>query len=88
VLEGAIGLSLATARGRHTRRSRREAQVAVLQATGKPNREIAEVPGVSPKTMSVHCIKARAELGAATTAAVANLVNLLRLAEGAEAVDG
>jgi DNA-binding NarL/FixJ family response regulator len=83
VLEGAIRLSLVTARERHARLSRREVQVAGLLATGKPNRQIAEELGISPKTMSIHCINVRAKLEASTTASVANLVNLLRLADGA-----
>jgi DNA-binding CsgD family transcriptional regulator len=82
-LEEAIGLSLAAAGEWHGRLTRREAEVAALMATGRPNRQIAEEMRISPKTLDFYRANVKAKLQAHTTAAVANLVNLLRLADGA-----
>jgi DNA-binding CsgD family transcriptional regulator len=87
-LEAAIGLSLATAGQWHDRLTPREAEVAALMATGRPNRQIAEALRISPKTLDIHRANVKAKLQAHTTAAVANLVNLLRLARFAEAAAG
>jgi DNA-binding CsgD family transcriptional regulator len=87
-LEEAIGLSLAVAGEWHGRLTPREAEVAALMATGRPNRQIAEEMRISPKTLDIHRSNVKAKLQAHTTAAVANLVNLLRLASFAEAAAG
>jgi DNA-binding CsgD family transcriptional regulator len=83
-VESTFGLSLDVARRRHARLTRREAQVARWMATGRPNPQIADELRISPKTLDIHRANVKAKLEAPTTAAVANLVNLLRLAEVAE----
>jgi DNA-binding CsgD family transcriptional regulator len=79
--ESVFGLTVAVARERHTRLTAREVQVAGLMASGKPNRQIAEGLGISPKTLDIHRANLMHKLEARTTADVANLVNLLRLAD-------
>ena len=87
-IERALGLSLADARQRHARLTERERQVARMMAAGKANRQIAEELGISPKTLDIHRANLMHKLEARTTASVANLVNLLRLAELAAAFSG
>jgi FixJ family two-component response regulator len=79
--EKLLGLSVASARERHARLTPRELQVAGLMSTGKPNRQIAEELGISPKTLDIHRANLMQKLQARTVADVANLVNLIRLAE-------
>ena len=79
--EKVLGLSLSMARDRHARLTKRERQVASLMGEGRPNREIAAHLGISPKTLDIHRANVMHKLEAATSARVANLVNLLRLAE-------
>jgi FixJ family two-component response regulator len=81
--EKVLGLSLTSARDRHSRLTGRERQVASLMGEGRPNREIAAHLGISPKTLDIHRANVMHKLEAATSARVANLVNLLRLAESA-----
>jgi DNA-binding CsgD family transcriptional regulator len=80
VVEATFGLSLAVARERHARLTPREAQVAARMATGRSNAEIAAELGISPKTLDIHRAAVQEKLEAPTTAGVANVVNLLRLA--------
>jgi len=54
-------------------------------ARGKRNRQIAERLGISPKTLDIHRANAMHKLEAETTAALANLVNLLKVADMATA---
>src|SRR5947209_507925 len=86
--EKVLGLTVATARERFARLTPRERQVASMMATGQPNREIAEQLGISVKTLDIHRANLVHKLHARTTADVANLVNLMRLAEVAEALAG
>jgi two-component system, LuxR family, response regulator FixJ len=79
-----LGVSLAAARERHGRLTERQRQVAALMAKGKPNRQIAEQLGISPKTLDIHRADVMEKLEAQTVAQVANLENLLRLAQAAE----
>lgn len=81
VAEKVLGFSVASARDRFSRLTEREAQVAKLMAGGKRNRQIAEDLGISPKTLDIHRANAMHKLEAETTAALANLVNLLKVAE-------
>ncbi len=81
--EKTLGLTVATARARYARLTPREAEVAGLMAQAKPNRQIAEELGISVKTLDIHRANVMHKLEAETTAGVANLVNLVRLAEGA-----
>jgi FixJ family two-component response regulator len=87
-LEEAIGLRLATAREWHARLTPREAEAAALLATGKPNPQIANEMRIGLTTLDIYRANVKAKLQAETTAAVANLVNLLRLAKFAEAAGG
>lgn len=87
-IEKTLGLSIAAARERYARLTRRELQVAALMAGGKPNREIAAELDISVKTLDIHRANVMHKLAARTTADVANLVNLLRLAEAAERLAG
>lgn len=83
--EKLLGITLAVARERYARLTPREVQVARLMSTGKRNQQIAEELGISPKTLDIHRANLMHKLEARTTASVANLVNLLRLAELAAA---
>ena len=80
-IEKTLGLSLADARLRHARLTERERQVAAMMATGKPNRQIAEELGISPKTLDIHRANLMHKLEARTTASVANTVNLVQLGD-------
>jgi two-component system response regulator FixJ len=82
-IEKTLGLSLSVARQRHARLTERERQVAGMMATGKPNREIAEELGISPKTLDIHRANLMHKLEARTTASVANTVNLVLLGDAA-----
>ena len=79
--EKLLGITLTVARERYARLTPREVQVARLMSTGKRNQQIAEDLGISPKTLDIHRANLMHKLEARTTASVANLVNLLRLAE-------
>jgi DNA-binding CsgD family transcriptional regulator len=79
--EKVLGMSVTMARGRHSRLTERERQVAALMGEGRPNRQIAERLGISPKTLDIHRANVMHKLEAPTSARVANLVNLLRLAD-------
>jgi FixJ family two-component response regulator len=81
VAEKVLGFSVAAARDRFARLTEREAQVANLMAGGKRNRQIAEVLGISPKTLDIHRANAMHKLEAETSAALANLVNLIKVAD-------
>ena len=83
--EKVLGVSINSARDRFSRLTEREAQVAKLMARGKRNRQIAERLGISPKTLDIHRANAMHKLEAETTAALANLVNLLKVADMATA---
>ena len=82
--EKLLGVTLDVARSRHARLTPREVEVAGLMSTGKRNAQIAEDMGISPKTLDIHRANLMHKLEARTTADVANLVNLLRLADLAE----
>jgi FixJ family two-component response regulator len=79
--EKVLGLSVASARERFSELTEREQEVARLMATGKRNRQIAEDLGISPKTLDIHRANAMHKLDTETTAALANLVNLLKVAD-------
>ena len=83
--ERVLGLPVETARERHARLTRRERQVAALMADGQPNREIAAALEISPKTLDIHRANLMRKLEARTTASVANTINLVRLADAADA---
>jgi DNA-binding CsgD family transcriptional regulator len=76
-IEKTLGMSLSVARQRYARLTERERQVAGMMSTGKPNREIAEELGISPKTLDIHRANLMHKLEARTTASVANTVNLV-----------
>jgi DNA-binding CsgD family transcriptional regulator len=84
-VEKTLGVTLAVARERLARLTERQRQVADLMARGKPNRQIAEALGISPKTLDIHRADVMHKLEAETVAQVANLANLLRLSELATA---
>src|SRR4051812_43130665 len=84
VIEDLVGETIAKARERYARLTPRETEAALLMATGKPNRDIAEKLGISPKTLDIHRANLMEKLEARTAADVANLVNLIRLADGVE----
>ncbi len=86
--EKLLGITLGVARERYGRLTPREVQVARLMSTGKRNQQIAEELAISPKTLDIHRANLMHKLEARTTASVANLVNLLRLAELAAAFSG
>jgi FixJ family two-component response regulator len=79
--ERVLGLTVSAARERYARLTERERQVAGMMAGGKRNRNIAEELAISPKTLDIHRANAMHKLEAETTARLANLVNLLRLAD-------
>ena len=79
VLEKVLGSTLAEARDRYDRLTKRERQVADLMARGIPNPVIAEQLGISPKTLDIHRANVMHKLVARTSAMVANVVNLVRL---------
>lgn len=79
--EKVLGVTVNSARDRFSRLTEREAQVAKMMAGGKRNRQIAEDLGISPKTLDIHRANAMHKLEAQTTAALANLVNLLKVAD-------
>jgi DNA-binding CsgD family transcriptional regulator len=83
-VEAALGVSLTDAHGRHARLTKREAQVAAWMAAGIPGGQIARGLGISAKTLEMHRFKLMGKLEAETAAAVANVVNLLRLADVAD----
>jgi FixJ family two-component response regulator len=80
-IEKVLGLAVDIASDRYSHLTPRETQVSDMMATGKPNREIATELGISVKTLDIHRANLMHKLQARTTADVANLVNLLRLAE-------
>jgi FixJ family two-component response regulator len=82
-VEKTLGISVADARQRHGLLTERERQVASMMAAGKPNRQIAEELGISPKTLDIHRANLMHKLEARTTARVANIVNLIQLADSA-----
>jgi FixJ family two-component response regulator len=82
IVEKVFGLTAATARERYTRLTSRERQVAALMAAGKPNRVIAAELGITVKTLDIHRGHIHAKVHTRTAAGVANVVNLVRLAEG------
>src|SRR3954454_12955874 len=84
VVENVMGLTLAGARERHSLLTPREAEVSLLMATGMPNRQIAVELGISPKTLDIHRANAMHKLDSRTTVDLANLVNLIRIAEAAD----
>jgi DNA-binding CsgD family transcriptional regulator len=79
-VEKILGLTVATATERYGLLTDREQQVAGLMADGKRNVQIAEELGISPKTLDIHRGNVMRKLEARTTAQVANVVNLIRLA--------
>jgi DNA-binding CsgD family transcriptional regulator len=81
IAEKVFGLTVDAARARHALLTPREAEVAALMADAKPNRQIAEELGISPKTLDIHRANLMHKLGARTAARVANVVNLVRIAE-------
>ena len=83
-IETTLGLTLTDARQRYARLTERERQVARMMATGKPNRQIAEELGISPKTLDIHRANLMHKLEARTTAGVANTVHLVLLGDEAE----
>jgi FixJ family two-component response regulator len=83
-VEAALGLSLEAARARHARLTRREAEVARWIATDRTHGEIVADLGISPETLDIDRARVKENLQARTTVGVANAVNLLRLADGAE----
>ncbi len=87
-VEKVLGLTIAAAQDRHGRLTPRELQVAGMMAAGTPNREIAAELGISPKTLDIHRANVMHKLLARTTAQVANLVNLLRVADNATTLAG
>jgi len=86
--EKLFGRSVDSARERYNRLTPREIEVARLMASGKKNRQIAEELGISPKTLDIHRANLVDKLEARTATDVANLINLLRFAELAEALGG
>ena len=80
-VERVLGMSVSAGRERYARLTERERQVAGMMAGGKRNRQIAEELAISPKTLDIHRANAMHKLEAETTARLANLVNLLRLAD-------
>jgi DNA-binding CsgD family transcriptional regulator len=82
-IEATLGLTLEAARQRHARLTRREAEVARWIATDRTHGEIVAELGISPKTLDSDRARVKEKLQAQTTAGVANVVNLLRLAEAA-----
>src|SRR5436309_15583493 len=80
-IEETLGVTVSTARERYAHLTRRELQVAGMMAQGQPNRDIAAELGISIKTLDIHRANVMHKLQARTTTDVANLVNLLRLAE-------
>ena len=82
--EKALGVTVDEAEERHERLTAREREVAALMAQGKPNRLIADELGISPKTLDIHRANVMRKLVARSVATVANVVNLLRLADSAK----
>jgi DNA-binding CsgD family transcriptional regulator len=78
-VEKILGMPLVTAKERYERLSERERQVAGMMADGKPNQQIAEELGISPKTLDIHRGNLMRKLEARTSARVANIVNLVRV---------
>jgi DNA-binding CsgD family transcriptional regulator len=66
---------------RYSRLTEREKHVATMMAKGKRNAKIAEELGISPKTLDIHRANSMHKLEVETTAGLANLINLLSLAE-------
>lgn len=83
-LEQVFGITLAVARERYARLTRRERQVAGLMASGKANHDIAVELGITTKTLDIHRNSVKIKLVARTAAEIANLVHLVQLAESAE----
>jgi FixJ family two-component response regulator len=83
VIEKTLGMCVSDAQSLHSTLTERERQVAAMMATGKPNRQIAEELGISPKTLDIHRANLMHKLQARTTASVANIINLMLLAEAA-----
>jgi FixJ family two-component response regulator len=83
-IEKLLGMPVATARERFARLTERERQVAVMIAKEKLNREIAAELGITVKTVDIHRSSVKAKLHAYTLATIANVVNLVRLADEAD----
>lgn len=81
-----MGMTVTAARELLARLTPREQQVADLIASDKTNRVIAEELGISVKTLDVHRTNVKMKLRADTLAQIANVVNLVRVAEATIAV--
>jgi two-component system response regulator FixJ len=79
--EKILGMTVGVARDRVSRLTEREKQVATMMAKGKQNARIAEELGISSKTLDIHRANTLQKLEVATAAGVANLINLVCLAE-------
>jgi FixJ family two-component response regulator len=79
--EKVLGLTVAVARDRSSRLNKREKQVAAMMAKGKRNARIAHELGISAKTLDIHRANTMHKLEVATAAGLANLINLVCLAE-------
>ncbi len=80
-IEQVLGITVAVARERYARLTRRERQVAELMASGKSNSAIAKELGITTKTLDIHRNSVKIKLIAQTAAGIANIVQMMRLAE-------
>jgi FixJ family two-component response regulator len=84
LIEQVLGVTLPVAEARYAQLTPRERQVAERMAAGEANAAIAAALRISPRTLAIHRGNVMAKLEASTAAAVANLVNVLRLAQALE----
>jgi FixJ family two-component response regulator len=80
-VEEVFGLSVGAARKRVAHLTERERQVAMGIATGKQSCQVAAELEIGGKTIAVHRVHVMAKLHAHTSAQIANVVNLVRLAD-------
>ncbi|MFC6672260.1 response regulator transcription factor [Marinobacterium aestuariivivens] len=71
------GRALQRIRQRHSSLSRREKEVMALVVVGRPNREIAEELGISPKTVEVHRSRVMSKMQADSLPELVNMANRL-----------
>lgn len=62
--------------------SPREREVAEKMARGLPNKNIAQIFGISPKTLDIHRLKVKSKLRAKTAAGIATVFYVVQLTQG------
>jgi len=79
-LEKAFSMSFDTAANRYSELTERERQVANAIANGTRSKKIAEVLGISPKTLDIHRTNVLRKLETKSVVVVGRIVYMVRIA--------